>query len=142
MKTRQRVVLLVLLLLLGALVVGLELTRPSAPAVTSSAKQRRYRRPRDLVDQQPLRTAQSLVAQISDREERRYAFRALRLADDEVDLAFATALRDAEAHPSPPTDDVRALQKRLQEIQAEIASDQQAIAALKAALQKKDDPDL
>ena len=142
MKTRQRVVLLALLLLLGAAVVGLELTRPSAPAITSSAKQRRSRRPRDLVDQQPLRTAQSLVAQISNREERRYAFRALRLADDEVDLAFATALRDAEVHPAPPSDDVRDVQKRLQQIQAGIASDQQAIAALQAALKKKDDPDL
>ncbi|HYX67642.1 MAG TPA: mechanosensitive ion channel domain-containing protein [Terriglobales bacterium] len=142
MKTPQRVVLLALLLLLGAVVVGLELTRPSAPAITSSAKQRRNRRPRDLVDQQPLRTAQSLVAQISDREERRFAFRALRLADDEVDLAFATALRDAEAHPAAPTDEVRDLQKRLQEVQARLAEDQQTVKGLQAALQRKDDPDL
>ena len=142
MKTRQRLVLLALLVLVGAALVGLELTRPSAPVLTSAGKQRRARRPRDLVDQQPLRTAQSLAAQVSDREERRFAFRALRLADDEVDLAFATALRDAEVHPAPPTDEVRDLQKRLQEIQGHIAEDQQAIAVLQAGLKKQPDADL
>jgi small-conductance mechanosensitive channel len=142
MKSRQRVVLLALLLLLGAVVVGLELTRPSAPAVTSSARQRRARRARDLVDQQPLRTAQAMAALVTDREERRFAFRALRAADDEVDLAFATALRDAEAHPAPPTDEVRELQKRVQTVQAAITVDQQAIAALQASLKRSQDPDL
>lgn len=143
MKTRQRMVLLALLALLGAAVVGLELTRPSAPAVSSSARQRRGRRSRDLVDQQPLRTAQSLAALVTERAERRYAFRALRLADDEVDLAFATALRDAEFHPAPPTDEARDLQKRIRDIEGTLAADQQTVVRVQSSLQKKpDDPDL
>ena len=128
MKPHQRIILVVLLLLLGAAVVGVVLTRrPPSPG-------RARRRPkRELVDQRPLETARNLSALAASPGERAFAARALRLADDAVDLAFATALRDAAAHPPPPTPETQALVDRIKQIQARIDADQQQIQQLKQA---------
>ncbi|HYN15764.1 MAG TPA: mechanosensitive ion channel domain-containing protein, partial [Terriglobales bacterium] len=127
MKPHQRIVLFVLLLLLAAVVAGVVVTR-RPPSL------RGKRRPkRELVDQRPLETARNLAALAASPGERAFAARALRLADDEVDLAFAIALRDAAAHPPPPTPETQALVDRIKQLQARVDADQQRIAQLKQA---------
>jgi hypothetical protein len=57
-----------------------------------------------LVDQSPLRQARQLASQAAVPQERQYAQDALRLADSEVDQAFASTLRSAppsRLHTSP-----------------------------------------
>lgn len=128
MKSRQRVIFFVLLLLLGAAVVGVVVTRRPPPPG------RARRRPkRELVDQRPLETARNLAALAGSPGERAYAARALRLADDGVDLAFAIALRDAAAHPPPPTPETQAILERIKQLQARVDADQQRIQQLKQA---------
>jgi hypothetical protein len=127
MKRHQKIVLIVLLVLLGAAIAGVVVTRRPP-----SARVRRRPKP-ELVDQHPLKTARNLAALASSPGERAFAARALRLADDEVDLAFATALRDAAAHPPPPTPETQALVDRIKQLQARADADQQSIAQLKQA---------
>jgi small-conductance mechanosensitive channel len=132
MKPHQRIVLFVLLLLLGASVVGVVVTRRPPPPGRA-----RRRSKRELVDQRPLETARNLAALAASPGERAFAARALRLADDEVDLAFATALRDAAAHPPPPTPETQALVDHIKQLQARVGADQQSIEQLKPALKGK-----
>ncbi len=136
MKPHQRIILVVLLLLLGAAVVGVVVTR-RPPSV------RGKRRPkRELVDQRPLETARNLAALAASPGERAFAARALRLADDEVDLAFAIALRDAAAHPPPPTPETQALTDRINQLQARVDADQQLVERLKQAPRDKHGEDV
>ncbi|HYY69599.1 MAG TPA: mechanosensitive ion channel domain-containing protein, partial [Terriglobales bacterium] len=128
MKPHQRIILSVLLLLLGAAVLGMFVTRRPPP----SGRARRQPK-RELVDQRPLETARNLAALAGSPGERAYAARALRLADDEVDLAFAVALRDAVAHPLPPTPETQALVDRIKQLQARVDADQQRLEQLKQA---------
>ena len=131
MKPHQRIVLVILLVLLAAAVAGVVVTRrpPSA---------RPRRRPqRQLVDQRPLETARNLAALAASPGERAFAARALRLADDEVDLAFAIALRDAAAHPPAPTSETQAILDRIKQLQERVDADQQRIEQLKQASRGK-----
>ncbi len=126
MKRHQKIILIVLLLLLGAAVAGVVVTRRPPPPG------RARRRPKlELVDQRPLETARNLAALAAGPGERAFAARALRLADDEVDLTFAIALRDAAAHPPLPTPETQALVDRIKQLQARVDADQQGIAQLK-----------
>jgi small-conductance mechanosensitive channel len=86
------------------------------------------------VDLQLLNTAQSLAPLASTSEEHAFSQEALRLADHEVDLAFASALRAAAEHSVAADPRVRAIQERLQKAQSLVAADQQRIAALTASL--------
>jgi small-conductance mechanosensitive channel len=137
MKRHQKIVLIVLLVLLGAALAGMLVTRrPPSPG-------RARRRPRrELIDQRPLETARNLAALAASPGERAFAARALRLADDEVDLAFAIALRDAAAHPPPPTPETQALLDRIKQLQARVDADQQRIEQLKQAARGKHGEDI
>src|SRR6266705_3463383 len=100
MRSRQKISAVVLVLLLGAVVYGLiRTTEPQA--VPSSQDNGKHGVPSrvPLVDQSPLKTAQRLAQLATTPEERPLAEEALRLADREVDLAFAAALRDAAENP-------------------------------------------
>src|SRR5947209_7191389 len=66
-----------------------------------------------LVDQRPFLTAQSLAGQAISAEEQELAREAERLADHEVDQAFAMALRQAEMQTRHLTGDALALQQRV-----------------------------
>jgi small-conductance mechanosensitive channel len=88
------------------------------------------------VDLQPLQTAQSLAPLAVASDERACAQEAARLADHEVDLAFAAALRAATAHSIPTDPRVLAVQERLQKAQALVAADQARIADLTAQAAK------
>src|SRR5690242_10221286 len=98
MKSKQRAVAIVLVLLLGAAVYALVRTRdvasnPGAPKSTATAQQTPF------VDQTPLLTAQQFAKMPTSADEQPFAEEALRLGDQEMDLAFAAAVRDAQMHP-------------------------------------------
>ena len=119
---------LLVLVLLG--VVGLVLTRDSGkPAATQRPG---HRAP--LVDEQPLQTAQNMAKLVSSWDEQRIAQQALKLADHEVDLAFADALRDAAEQPRSTSPESRELYGRLSKAEALVQADQSRMDDLKKRL--------
>jgi small-conductance mechanosensitive channel len=88
----------------------------------------------DLVDQSTYSTAQRLMQAASTSEEQSFAQSALRIADHELDLAFTESLRDVEAHPPALNSEAAAIQARILKSQALLASDQQPVNDLTAAL--------
>lgn len=91
---------------------------------------------RTLVDLSPWQTAQALSAMAVTAEETEYAQDAMRLADHDVDQAFASALRQArlKAEHVTLTGEALALSQKIQALQQVIAQDQAQVAALTAEL--------
>jgi len=119
-KSRQLTVILGLLVLVLAAVVGLKLTSGHEERERSQ----KSNKDAPLVDEQPLQTARAMAALVSSLEERGFADEALRLADHELDLAFADALRDATNHPVPATPATRILYARESKAEALFDADQ------------------
>lgn len=139
-KRKQAVIAGLWLAMIAAAVAGLLLTRPSAPPPSRfRAPRGEWTRLRKLVDQKPLETARALAAQAWTRGEHGLARRALSVADDAVDLAFATALRNAASHPTPPTEGIRKITAHLKDAETSVLADQAAIEALQGS-KSKDDP--
>jgi small-conductance mechanosensitive channel len=126
MTKRQWIIGAGLLVLIVLAAVGLYLTRDSG----SPASQTRSRRPQ-IVDEGPIRTARSLAALASSRAEQRLAQQAIRLADHTVDLAFATAMRDAAAQQQQATPETKELYARVRRAEAQVKTDQELIDGLK-----------
>lgn len=82
-----------------------------------------------LVDQSPLRLARQLAQQAAVPQERQYAQDALRLADSEVDQAFASALRSATQHAPPLTGQALKISQRLNALNARIKAEQAEVTA-------------
>jgi small-conductance mechanosensitive channel len=89
-----------------------------------------------LVDLGPWQTAQALSALAVTAEENEYARDAMRLADHEVDQAFASALRQARlrAEHVTLTGDALVLSKKVAELRELIAQDQAQVTHLTAEL--------
>jgi small-conductance mechanosensitive channel len=85
-----------------------------------------------IVDQRPWQTAQTLAELAVSAEERELAREAERLADHEVDQAFAQSLRQASAEPRELKGEALALQKRVAELQVTVKEDQARVSALTA----------
>jgi len=117
-----------LVALLLVAVMGLILTRD----LGDSARPRS--RWASLVDQRPLQTARALAALASTREEQRYARQALKIADHQVDLAFATALRDAAEQTPDQSPQAREANERVTKAQTAVKVDQEQLDALKKQL--------
>jgi hypothetical protein len=83
-----------------------------------------------LVDETPWKTAQALSALAVSQEELALARQAERLADHEVDQAFATALRDAGLKQKTLTGNALELQQKVTQLTALVAQDQVALAAV------------
>jgi small-conductance mechanosensitive channel len=127
------------LLLVAALVVvgyGIYRTdRVDAPSAPRSAR----RSPSDrsiVVDQSSLMTAEDLVRMPTAPDERSFAEDALRLADQEMDLAFAQAVRVTASQPRATTPEVKELDARLDRAERALAADQAQVKELTAALAK------
>lgn len=136
MKTTQRIAAAVLILLLGAAVYALWRTAaPDGGRAVRSKNQNTAAAP-PLVDQSPLVTAQQLAQLADTPEEQALAREALRVGDHEVDLAFASALRQAALHPPALSPEAKEIQARLQKAQHLLQSDQAEAARLTAALAK------
>jgi small-conductance mechanosensitive channel len=86
--------------------------------------------PHGIVDQRPWQTAERLAALAVSAEEKQFAQEAKRLADHEVDQAFAQSLRQASAATTELKGKALALQQRVTEMQQTVKEDQARIAAL------------
>ena len=83
-----------------------------------------------LVDETPWKTAQALAALAVTHEELQYAREAERLADHEVDQAFATALRKANLQQRTLTGAAAALQTEVAQLAGMVTSDQAAVSSV------------
>jgi small-conductance mechanosensitive channel len=86
--------------------------------------------PRGIVDQRPWQTAVTLSELAESSEEQEFAREAQRLADHEVDQAFAQSLRQANLNVAPLTGESLKLQQRVTELQQTVKEDQDRVAAL------------
>jgi small-conductance mechanosensitive channel len=139
MKPVQKIFAITLVLLLGATVYGLIRTSepPKAPASAGKGKQAPLARQVQIqIDQSPVKTAQQLAQLITTPEERQLAQEALRLADYEVDLSFAAALRDATENPPKLSPEAKEAEDRLQKSQRLLEKDQALVAQLTQQLNK------
>lgn len=131
----QGIIVPVFATLAGAALAGVLLTTDwtersstsGTPATTSAGET-----PQSIVDLEPLRTAQALAPLAVTPAEQALAQQGRKLADHEVDLAYAAALRAATEHSPHADPRIRAMQERLQKAQTLVAADQQRIAELTA----------
>ena len=89
---------------------------------------------KSIVDLRPWQTAQTLAAMAVTSEEKEFARDAERLADHEVDQAFAIALRQANLHADHRTltGDTLPLSQRVQQLQQIVAQDKADVQRLTA----------
>jgi small-conductance mechanosensitive channel len=133
MKSRQWLITVGLLVLVLAAVTGLILTRDLGPLASSpTSKTETQQTPP--VDESPLHTARTLAKLASGEDEHRFAEQAEQLADNEVDLAFHDALRDAANHPVEPTPQNRELYEHASQSAALVKADQDRVDQLKKLL--------
>ncbi|MEO6923934.1 MAG: mechanosensitive ion channel protein MscS, partial [Bryocella sp.] len=83
-----------------------------------------------LVDETPWSTAQTLTAMAITQEELALAHDAERLADHDVDQAFAAALRQATLQQKTKTGAALDAQQRVTDMEAAVAADQAGVAQL------------
>ena len=87
-----------------------------------------------IIDERTLRRAQRLSSLANTPEELPYAQSATQLADHELDVAFAAALRQIEAHPPVLSPEAQKIADRLQTAQKQLEGDQARVNQLTAAL--------
>lgn len=131
MRPRQKIGAITLVLLLGAVVYGLNRTAraPSAPRTTSSVPGAEQA---SAVDQTPILTALKSAQMPTTAEELPFAQEALRIADQEMDLAYAAAERELEEHPARLTADAKKIQARLKQAEDALDTDNAEVARLTA----------
>jgi small-conductance mechanosensitive channel len=129
LKGRHWIVIFSLLGLIGLGFVGLVFTRDE----TATTNKPTGRRPQ-LVNTSAVQTARQLAATASGRDEQRLGRQALKSADHAVDLAFATALREAAQQREEPTPETRELFDRVKKTEAVVKTEQDQIDQLKKQL--------
>lgn len=133
MRLRQNSAVLILIIALVAVGYGVYATR--RPVMVPLPND--VRRARSVgVDQSSLTTAEQLVRLPTTSDERPFAEDALRIADKEMDLAFAQAVRTAASRPRVNTPETKTIDARLQQAQRALTADQAAVASLTAATAK------
>ena len=93
-----------------------------------------------VIDQTTFHIAQRLSLRATTPEERALAQQAVELADHELDLAFAGALRHIEAHPPVLSAEALAIQDRLNGAQAQLEAETARVKRLTDALARAPDP--
>src|ERR1700722_18301166 len=136
MNRAQKILGAVTVLLLGLSIYGFWISRePEAVRVEQSAKKSKNT-DATLVDLSPLKIAQQVAKLAGTPDERALAQDALHRADEEVDLTFDSALRDALLHPQPPSAEAKEIQDRLQKAQKLLKADQDQAKLLAEQLVK------
>jgi small-conductance mechanosensitive channel len=133
MKSRQWLITVGLFVLVLAAVVGLILTRDLGP-LTSNPASKTATQQTPLVDESPLQTARALIKLASGENEHRCSDEAERFADNEVDLAFHDALRDAANQPLLPKSQDYEFFAHENQAEAQVKADQDRIDQLKKQL--------
>jgi small-conductance mechanosensitive channel len=138
MRALRKIAALVLLALLAAAAYGIWATyQPPPPELTRQEFTGKAAAATDStleIDQRTFRRAQRLSALASAPEEIPYAQAATKLADHELDVAFAAALRQIEAHPPVLSPEAQKIADRLQKAQKQLDSDQAQVNQLTASL--------
>ncbi|MBZ5566146.1 MAG: mechanosensitive ion channel [Acidobacteriia bacterium] len=129
MKIFRSVLFIVLLALAGAVTAGVFLPGESSN-IPAPGKAAAGAKPAPLVDQRPLEWARRIAALATTPEEQRFAQEALRLADQEVDLAFTDALRNTNQPSGAQTPEVRAIEARIQQDEAAVKAGEDRIKDL------------
>jgi hypothetical protein len=135
MKSKQRAVAIVLVLLLGATVYALVRTREVAPSREASKASAAVEQA-PLVDQTPMLAAQQFARMPTSEEEKPFAEEALRLGDHEMDLAFAAAIREAQAHPPVLSVEAKEIQAHLRKNEDALDADKKRVDQLTADVAK------
>jgi len=141
LRTTQKIAAVALVLALGTTAYGIYLL---GHASVVSAKKKAAASENAVVDQMPFKTSQRLAQMADTPEEQEFAKEVLRLSDYELDLSFAVALQDAEAHPPELSPEAKEIQKRLQKSQKlqqalQAQADQLTAQVSKATGQRKSD---
>jgi small-conductance mechanosensitive channel len=89
-----------------------------------------------LVDQRPWQTVESIAPLAISAEEQSLAREAERLADHDIDQAFALALRQAALKSRTLTGDALAIQQKVAQLQALVKEDQAKVDSLTASLKQ------
>ncbi|HUY13548.1 MAG TPA: mechanosensitive ion channel domain-containing protein [Terriglobia bacterium] len=131
MKASHRITLIILLAFAGLAVAGLLLTSESSSSEKAGNKQNGTGQ-QPSIDQTPLQTAANLASQSLTPDEKPLAMDAERLADHEVDLAFAAALRDFKSGSTVQTPKALAFEKRIQQDSAQMNADKARVKRLTA----------
>jgi small-conductance mechanosensitive channel len=145
MSPLQKIFAALVLVLLAAAGYGLWATRPpaaSTPVGALSAAPQAENAPSGaapVIDESTLVTAQRLARLATTPEEAPFAQAAVQLADRELDLAFAGALRHLEAHPPVLSPEALEIQTRLTLAQQQLTSDSERVKHLTDALAKAAD---
>jgi small-conductance mechanosensitive channel len=131
---RTRLLLLACLSLLLALALAFSWITRGAGAQLAFLRAQQQSGSKSIVSTQPWQTARALAATAATFQEAQYARDAERLADHEVDQAFAAALRSADLQMRHRvlTGEALTLSQRVAQLQQEIVQDQATIARLKA----------
>jgi small-conductance mechanosensitive channel len=132
MRPRQKIGAITLVLLLGAAVYGLNRTA-RAPSAPRNARGVPGAAQAPAVDQTPILTALKLAQSPTMAAELPYAQEALRVADHDMDLAYAETERNIEEHPPQLTADAKKIQARLKEAEDVLDADNAEVARLTAA---------
>ncbi|MEO6879198.1 MAG: hypothetical protein ABI205_12010, partial [Gemmatimonadaceae bacterium] len=90
-------------------------------------------------DQRALEVVQAQIRLPTTAEERPLAEQALRVADREMDLAFASAVRRATLHPPRLTAEAKQIADKLRQAQSDLARAQGDVARLTATVAKATD---
>jgi small-conductance mechanosensitive channel len=136
MRSKQNTAAVALLALLAVTGYGVYATRIGSATSEPSPAGRSAYGTTLVVDQSALTTAQRLVRLPTASEERSFAEDALRIGDQEMDLAFADAVRDATTHPRALSEEAQAIAAQLQRAQQALARDQGRLAKITASLHK------
>lgn len=141
MKLRIWITAILLLLLLGAATTGFVLTREPAPvaeegqSATKGKGKKAGGPPRERrVDQRPLLMARRLGLLAKTPDEVALARKAERLANHDVDLAFAEALRQIAESTPPPTEELKALQAEKARAEVAVEENERNLKRLNALL--------
>jgi small-conductance mechanosensitive channel len=147
MSRLLKILTALLLVLLAATGYGLWATRPPASATPvgalSAAFEPEATGPGSLptIDERTLLTAQRLARLAMTPEEVPLSRSAVQLADHELDLAFAGALRHVEAYPPVLSPEALEIQERLNRAQRQLADDGERVKRLTDAVGKARDAD-
>jgi len=131
MKPVQKILAIALALLLSATIYGLIRTGQPARLPQSSGKASPGASA-SAVDQTPILTAQKLAKMPTTEDELPLTQEALRIADHEMDLAYATAERQLEEHPPQLSAEAKQIQVRLTQAENALAADDALVARLTA----------
>jgi len=124
--SRRNLTLFVLVVLLIAALIGFALTRQTAnPGLSRQTAGKTEPAQAKLVDQSPLETAHDLAGVASTAEEQKLTAEAVHIADHEVDIAFASALQQAQLHPPAENSATQELNSRIRFLESRLQSVQE-----------------